>query len=60
MTLTTTQVNRMLVEISLGRTWEQRSEQVPTTEEAREAWEQIAVEVAEMTAKGIFIDVPGD
>lgn len=55
--LTSHDLQRMTVEIEAGLTWGDPRSQVPQTEEARQAWERLAVQIDEIHARGWAVDV---
>jgi len=58
MALSMEQAMRIQVEIMNGQTWETRTAAVPDTDEARETWDTLAAEIAEITANGGTVDIP--
>lgn len=50
-------VSRIQIEVMSGATWDERSDQVPSTDEARKMWDGIARNLAAMRAKGQGADV---
>ena len=56
--LTHEQVIRIAAEVSSGSSWDERTDQVPDTAEAREMWDRIAANVADIVARGHSVDLP--
>ena len=53
-------LERMTIEITLGWSWGDPRTRVPDTPEHREKWERLAKQVADITARGYIVDLPGD
>lgn len=56
--LTHEQVIRIAAEVSSGSSWEQRTDQVPDTAEARDMWDRISADIEQAIAKGYTIELP--
>ena len=53
-------LERMTIEITLGWEWGDPRSRVPNTPEHREKWARLAKQVADITARGRIVDLPGD
>ena len=51
-------LERMTVEITLGWSWGDPRSRVPDTPEHREAWDRLGREVAEITERGYIVEIP--
>lgn len=51
------QVIRIQADLMLRRTWETRSPGIPDTPEARDVWDEIAVQLAEGHAEGWIAEI---
>lgn len=58
MSLEMEQVIRMQVQLTNGVTWENRSSDIPDTDEARQLWGKVEAELAEGRTKGWIPEVP--
>ena len=58
--ITTDMLNRITYEIVMGYTWGHPQSKVPVTEEHKEAWDEIAIEVREIEARGHVVDIPSE
>ena len=57
MTLSVETVSRIQIEVMSGASWNERSDQVPSTDEARQMWDDISRNLADMRASGGSADV---
>ena len=52
------ELNRMVIEISLGWKWQDPRSRIPNTPEHKQSWQRLETEIAEIEAKGHMVELP--
>jgi len=58
--LTTDDLNRMVIEISLGWNWQDPRSRIPNTPEHQQNWHRLEQEIAEIRARGHAVEIPDE